>query len=120
LAARAQREPRRHPRPHARGVRPQRLHRDRRGPRDRPDRAAGHLRRADPVFGLHVDGFGPDTDTKVATTRLAAGILVDATVIRALIVPAVVLLMGRWNWWLLRWPARLLRVEPSEVRAPAG
>jgi RND superfamily putative drug exporter len=44
---------------------------------------------------------------------LATGILVDATVIRALIVPAVILLMGRWNWWLPKVPARVLRVEPS-------
>ncbi len=55
----------------------------------------------------------PDTDTKIAATGLAAGILIDATVIRAVIVPAVVSLMGRWNWWLPRRPARLLRVEPS-------
>jgi RND superfamily putative drug exporter len=56
---------------------------------------------------------GPDTEVKMFATALATGILVDATVIRALIVPAVVLLMGRWNWWLPRLPARLLRVEPS-------
>jgi putative drug exporter of the RND superfamily len=56
---------------------------------------------------------GPGTDLKMFATALATGILVDATVIRALIVPAVVLLMGRWNWWLPRLPARLLRVEPS-------
>jgi putative drug exporter of the RND superfamily len=46
-------------------------------------------------------------------TGLGAGILLDATVIRALFVPAVVALLGRWNWWLPRRPARLLRVEPS-------
>jgi RND superfamily putative drug exporter len=56
---------------------------------------------------------GPETDVKMMATGLAAGILLDATVIRALIVPAVISLMGRWNWWLPRWPARLLRVEPS-------
>jgi RND superfamily putative drug exporter len=56
---------------------------------------------------------GPETDVKMFATGLAAGILLDATVIRALIVPAVISLMGRWNWWLPRWPARLLRVEPS-------
>jgi putative drug exporter of the RND superfamily len=61
----------------------------------------------------------PDTDTKIAATGLAAGILLDATVIRALIVPAVVSLMGRWNWWLPAWPARLLRVEPSLARVSA-
>jgi RND superfamily putative drug exporter len=55
----------------------------------------------------------PETDVKMLATGLAAGIILDATVIRALIVPAVISLMGRWNWWLPRWPARLLRVEPS-------
>jgi RND superfamily putative drug exporter len=56
---------------------------------------------------------GPETDVKMFATGLGAGILLDATVIRALIVPAVISLMGRWNWWLPRWPARVLRVEPS-------
>jgi RND superfamily putative drug exporter len=56
---------------------------------------------------------GPETDVKVFATGLAAGILLDATVIRALLVPAVVSLFGRWNWWLPPRPARLLRVEPS-------
>jgi RND superfamily putative drug exporter len=56
---------------------------------------------------------GPQTEVKVLASGLAAGILLDATVIRALLVPAVVSLLGRWNWWLPRWPARVLRVEPS-------
>jgi putative drug exporter of the RND superfamily len=56
---------------------------------------------------------GPETDVKVIATGLAAGILLDATVIRALLVPAVVSLFGRWNWVLPRLPARLLRVQPS-------
>ncbi|HEY0343149.1 MAG TPA: MMPL family transporter [Solirubrobacteraceae bacterium] len=65
---------------------------------------------------------GPDTQVKMLATGLAAGILLDATVIRALIVPAVISLMGRWSWWLPSWPARLLRVESSPltpVREPA-
>jgi putative drug exporter of the RND superfamily len=61
---------------------------------------------------------GPETDAKMIATGLAAGILLDATVIRALVVPAVISLMGRWNWWLPSWPARLLRVEPSGLRPP--
>ncbi|HEY7831175.1 MAG TPA: MMPL family transporter [Solirubrobacteraceae bacterium] len=56
---------------------------------------------------------GPETEIKVLATGLAAGILLDATVIRALLVPAVISLFGRWNWWLPRLPARILRVEPS-------
>jgi RND superfamily putative drug exporter len=56
---------------------------------------------------------GPERDVKVFATGLAAGILLDATVIRALLVPAIVSLFGRWNWWLPERPARLLRVDPS-------
>ncbi len=63
---------------------------------------------------------GPETEIKVLATGLAAGILIDATIIRALFVPAVVSLFGRWNWWLPELPARLLRVEPSLPAAAAG
>jgi RND superfamily putative drug exporter len=56
---------------------------------------------------------GPGTEIKVLATGLAAGIILDATIIRALFVPAVVSLFDRWNWWLPPMPARLLRVEPS-------
>lgn len=61
----------------------------------------------------------PGTDLKMFATGLGAGILLDATVIRALIVPAVISLMGRYNWWLPSWPARVLRVEPSPLGQPA-
>jgi len=57
----------------------------------------------------------PMTDTKVMATGLAAGILLDATVARMLLVPALVSLFGRWNWWLPALPARLLRVQPSPI-----
>jgi putative drug exporter of the RND superfamily len=60
---------------------------------------------------------GPETDVKMLATGLAAGILFDATVIRALLVPAAVSLFGRWNWWLPERPARLLRVQPSRPLA---
>jgi putative drug exporter of the RND superfamily len=63
---------------------------------------------------------GPETEIKVLATGLAAGILLDATVIRALLVPAVISLFGRWNWWLPHLPARLLRVEPSLPRPATG
>src|SRR3954470_13178028 len=65
-------------------------------------------------------GSGPDTQVKMLATGLAAGILLDATIIRALIVPAVIALMGRWNWWLPRWSARVLRVAPSSLSTPAA
>jgi len=42
----------------------------------------------------------PGTEVKVFATALGLGILLDATVVRALLVPALVVLFGRWNWWL--------------------
>ena len=63
---------------------------------------------------------GPQTDVKILATGLAAGILLDATVIRALLVPAVVSYMGRWNWWMPTGLARVLRVPPSPVAQPEG
>jgi len=54
----------------------------------------------------------PGTDIKVFATALGIGILLDATVVRALLVPSLVSLFGRWNWWLPVWAARLVRVEP--------
>jgi putative drug exporter of the RND superfamily len=58
---------------------------------------------------------GPETDVKVLATGLAAGILLDATVVRAVLVPALVSLFGKWNWWMPAGVARLLRVQPSAV-----
>ena len=54
----------------------------------------------------------PGTEIKVFATALGFGILLDATLVRALLVPALVSLFGRWNWWLPAWAARPLRVEP--------
>jgi len=61
----------------------------------------------------------PQTDLKILATGLGAGILVDATLIRCLLVPALVSLFGRYNWWLPMWAAKLLRVAPSPLSAPA-
>jgi putative drug exporter of the RND superfamily len=60
----------------------------------------------------------PGTDVKILATGLAAGILLDATIIRALLVPAVVSLFGRWNWWMPAGFARVLRVRPSPEPVP--
>ena len=56
---------------------------------------------------------GPGTEAKMFATALGGGILLDATLIRGVLAPAAVAILGRWNWWLPRRPARLLRVEPS-------
>jgi putative drug exporter of the RND superfamily len=65
------------------------------------------------MFAFFVLSTSPGTDIKQFGIGLAAGIIFDATVIRALLVPALVTLMGRWNWWLPEWAARPLRTRPS-------
>ncbi len=67
-------------------------------------------------FAFGALAAGPEVDVKILATGLAAGILLDATVIRALLVPAVVSLFGRWNWYLPDTTAKLLRVKPSRAR----
>ncbi len=46
---------------------------------------------------------------------LAAAVLIDATVVRVVAVPATMRLLGRWNWWMPRWLDRLL----PHLEAPA-
>ena len=66
-------------------------------------------------LGFVAMATAPDTSVKMIATGLGAGILLDATVVRALLVPAAVSLFGRWNWWLPRPVARALRVEPERT-----
>ena len=54
-------------------------------------------RDADSLIGLVQFGFG-----------LAAAITIDATIIRALLVPSLMELLGKWNWWA---PAPLRRLH---------
>jgi RND superfamily putative drug exporter len=62
---------------------------------------------------------GPQTDLKILATGLGAGILIDAVVVRCLLVPALVALFGRANWWLPSWLARVLRIPAPSVPVPA-
>ncbi len=66
-------------------------------------------------FAFSALASAPGTDIKVLGTALGVGILIDATIVRALLVPALVSLFGRWNWWLPDGLARILRVEPSPL-----
>jgi RND superfamily putative drug exporter len=59
------------------------------------------------------------TDLKILATGLGAGILIDALVVRCLLVPAMVALFGRANWWLPGWLGRALRISVPVVTGPA-
>jgi RND superfamily putative drug exporter len=67
------------------------------------------------MFAFFVLSTSPGTDIKQFGIGLAAGIIFDATVIRTLLVPSIMRLMGRWNWWLPPFAARALRTQPSEL-----
>jgi RND superfamily putative drug exporter len=51
---------------------------------------------------------------------LALAVLIDATLVRMILVPALMAVVGRWNWWLPERAARLARVEPSPLREHRG
>ena len=58
-------------------------------------------------------------DFKMMGVGLAAAILIDATIVRAVLLPATMKLLGDWNWYLPRWLEWLPRVG-LEGPAPAG
>jgi uncharacterized membrane protein YdfJ with MMPL/SSD domain len=59
------------------------------------------------VVGLQEFGLG-----------LAVAIFVDATIVRVLLVPSLMAIFGRWNWWLPPRVARVVRVAPSPLETP--
>jgi RND superfamily putative drug exporter len=62
---------------------------------------------------------GPGTDLKTFATALGFGILLDATIVRSMLVPALVSMFGSWNWWMPSWAQRVLRLPESPPAAPA-
>ena len=79
--------------------------------RDNRDAVAYGLERTGRIVGLQEFGIG-----------LAVAIFVDATLVRALLVPSLMALFGRYNWWLPRPLARVVRVPESPLepgRRPA-
>ena len=51
---------------------------------------------------------------------LAVAIFLDATIVRTIIVPAGMELLGDWNWYLPRWLQWLPNVSVEGLRPPAG
>jgi len=58
------------------------------------------------VFAAFV--LGDDPVIKMFGLGLASAVLIDATVVRIILVPATMKLLGDWNWWLPGWLDRLL------------
>jgi uncharacterized membrane protein YdfJ with MMPL/SSD domain len=50
---------------------------------------------------------------------LATAILLDATIVRGVLLPASMKLLGDWNWYVPRWLEWLPRLDVSESEPPA-
>ena len=64
--------------------------------------------------------LGEDPAIKMLGLGLATAILVDATIVRLVLVPATMTLMGDANWWIPRWLDRLLPTIDIDRECPAG
>ncbi len=71
------------------------------------------------MFAFFALSTGPGLDIKLFGIGLAAGVIIDATLIRLLLVPSSMQLLGRWNWWLPAWTAKVLRTTPSPLEPRA-
>jgi RND superfamily putative drug exporter len=71
------------------------------------------------VFALF--GSLSSLDVKQAGVGLAVAVLLDATVIRAVLLPSSMKLLGEWNWYLPRFLRRLPKtaIEAPPVREPS-
>src|SRR5690349_24108773 len=61
------------------------------------------------VFSIF--GTLPILDMKELGAGLAAAVLIDATIVRAVLLPATMKLLGDWNWYLPKWLDWLPRLE---------
>jgi uncharacterized membrane protein YdfJ with MMPL/SSD domain len=70
------------------------------------------------VFVFGVFALMPIVDMKQMGIGLAAAILIDATIVRAVLLPATMKLLGRWNWYLPTWLEWLPRLEHERSVEP--
>jgi RND superfamily putative drug exporter len=69
------------------------------------------------MFAFLVLSTSPGYEIKPLAIGLAAGIILDATVIRTLLVPALMRLLGDANWWMPRW-TRVVLHTPRPTPTP--
>src|ERR1043166_8221725 len=62
----------------------------------------------------------PILDMKEMGIGLAAAVLIDATIVRAVLLPATMKLLGDWNWYLPNWLGWLPKLETHGEPAPAA
>ena len=69
------------------------------------------------IFLSAVSGFvtGHFAGLQELGIGLGIGVLIDATIIRGLLLPSAMVLFGRWNWWLPAPVARILKTKASPL-----
>ena len=101
----------------------------RRRARQRRPRAVRHrpgdLQSAAAIMVAVFLGFASEVDVvvKMLGLGMAVAIFLDATVVRMVLVPATMSLLGRWNWWVPGWLDRVLPtidVEGSDLDTPVA
>jgi RND superfamily putative drug exporter len=70
------------------------------------------------MFAFFTLSLSPGLDIKQFAIGLAAGIIFDATVIRVMLVPSLMKILGVWNWWLPKPAAKALLVREKAPSAP--
>jgi uncharacterized membrane protein YdfJ with MMPL/SSD domain len=71
------------------------------------------------VGAFAVFALMPILDMKEMGIGLAVAVLIDATIVRAVLLPATMKLLGDWNWYLPKWLEWLPRLEHEAQPAPA-
>ena len=71
------------------------------------------------MFAFFTLSLSPGLDIKQFAIGLAAGIIFDATVIRVILVPSLMKIMGVWNWWMPKPVSKALLVREKAPSAPA-
>ncbi|WP_194909089.1 MMPL family transporter [Catenulispora rubra] len=71
-------------------------------------------------FALAALSTANDITVRQIAAGLAAGVILDAVVVRMLLLPALVSLFGKANWWMPERAARILRLRASETTETTG
>ena len=69
------------------------------------------------VTGLAISHFAGLQEIGIG---LVFGVFIDATLIRGMLLPSVMVLLGKWNWWMPLWIARINKTTPTPLDEVRG
>jgi hypothetical protein len=83
-------------------------------------RPASSVRTPFPLYWVVSQLSEMTTTAEVTLDSFGASVLIDATIIRPIIVPALMFLFDKANWWTPRWLDRILHRLDPELATPAA